>query len=200
MSRSIVSNVKAALAVTILSMPFTAHRALARQPVTISQPSKPVPLWVMQDFESKTLSKVHFLNDEEIKAAKLGQMKAQRADVREFAEMLERDHTQAKAKVVALARLLQKPLLKPLPETVQERIDTQQMQVMMQNLETIAPESFDTAYLEAMEMAHLHAIARFQQVLPRLKGTRTATLIRELLPSLMVHLERARLLQAGPRY
>lgn len=200
MSRSIVSDVKVMLAVTILSMPFTAKPALAGESVTVSQPSTPMSLWVTLDFESKMLSRLNFINEEEIKAGKLGVKKAQRPDVREFAAMLEKDHGLARQKIVYFARAYGKPLLNPLPETVQERLDIQQMQAIMKNLETIAPESFDTPYLEAMEIAHGHAIARLEDALPRLEGTATASLIRDLLPSFRVHLERARLLQSGPRY
>lgn len=88
----------------------------------------------------------------EIEAAKLAAQKAQRADVKTFAQMMIKDHTASTAKLKAAATaagLTMNP-----PAKLDERL-----QGMIDNLKAASAADFDGAYLHQQLAAHTEALA-----------------------------------------
>jgi putative membrane protein len=109
----------------------------------------------------------------EIKVSELAQSKAQSADVKQFAQQMITDHTQAGAE---LSKIAQGKNLK-VPD------DTDMMhKASMKLLQAKSGESFDSSYMEQMDKDHQKVIALFQSaassadVDPELKAFASKTL------------------------
>ena len=134
------------------------------------------------------LSKAMEMNQAEIDLSRMAQSKAQEPKVKEYADMMVQDHTQAQEKLrnaaggsEASAQL------------------TKQHQQTSDKLSKLTGTQFDKAYMDAMVRDHQAAVQMFQREAggssanttrqkPGGNGTNDADIARELLPTLQKHL------------
>jgi putative membrane protein len=120
----------------------------------------------------------------EIQSSQIAQTKAQRPEVREFAQMLITHHTQTTAALTAAARTSG---MTPPPPAL-----TPTHQEMIERLQTAAPAGFDQLYISQQVPAHEMALALHQNYAargdtPALRATAAAAV-----PIIQQHLTRAR--------
>jgi putative membrane protein len=118
----------------------------------------------------------------EVEAGKLAQTKATTPGVKEFAEMLVKDHTAANEKVKSLAAA-RKFKLPSAPSAAQ--------QDMMKTLHARSGAHFDQAYLAAQVKAHEETVAMLKSEIASGQDAETKSLARELLPTVEKHLKEA---------
>ena len=118
-------------------------------------------------------------NQHEIEAARMGQERAQNADVKAYAERMVRDHTQLGEQ------------LRPLAE--QAGVTVAPASGGMPTLETAEGEDFDRAFMEMMVADHERAVADFERAAsdPSI-GQPISDAATQALPTLEGHLEEAR--------
>jgi len=136
------------------------------------------------------LNKAMEMNQAEIDLGKMAQNKAENQMVKEYADMMVRDHTKALDE-----------LRKAAGGSQNEPSLTKEHQQMSDRLSRLSGAAFDKAYMEAMVRNHQQAIQAFQKVenagaaTTRQKpGTNTksdADIAREMLPTLQKHLTQA---------
>ena len=118
----------------------------------------------------------------EVEAGKLAQTKATSPGVKEFAEMMVKDHSAANEKVKSVAAARNLTLPKTPSEAQQDTIKT---------LHAKDGAQFDQAYLAAQVKAHEETIAMLKSEIASGQDAETKSLARELLPTVEKHLKEA---------
>lgn len=149
--------------------------------------------------EVMVLSKMHKTNQMEVKAGKLAMQKGSAEDVREYGERLMRDHQMNDDKVKKLAEEEGITLVKPEPQTQEEKKRAKHQKETMQKLQKLEGEEFDRVYLKFMVEGHEHAIKTLSKALEeKLKDPDVRELVEKSVPILQQHLELARQLRGKP--
>jgi putative membrane protein len=127
----------------------------------------------------------------EIEAGKLAMARATTPDVKEFAEMVMKDHRQAYQLLQALAQSHQVSLpTTPRPE----------QRKALRKLQMKSGAAFEQAYVAAQIKAHKESIALLKAEIQRGQDIETKAFAKELLPAIETHLEEAyRLAGQGQR-
>lgn len=136
------------------------------------------------------LSRMHAINDMEVRAGRLAQKKATTDNIRDLGERVARDHLTADQKVTAMAAEVGVDLGGPIPGGVPPPM--QQMKKMLKQLEQLEGEAFDDAYLKLMTKSHSAAISMLSQKVPQLESEELREMITTMLPILEQHLELSR--------
>ncbi|OYW77768.1 MAG: hypothetical protein B7Z37_02450 [Verrucomicrobia bacterium 12-59-8] len=118
----------------------------------------------------------------ELKLAELGVQKAERADVKAFAEMLVTDHTQANKELNALA--VEKGV------DVSAVIDPKHA-AEFQKLEKAGKADFDKEFLADMISDHKKCVSKFEAAAKDAKNSDVKMWADKMLPSLKAHLAKA---------
>jgi putative membrane protein len=138
------------------------------------------------------LSKAIEMNQAELGLSRMAQGKAQDTKVKEYADMMVQDHTEALEKLRSAAGVSENQV--PL---------TKQHQEMSDRLAGLTGDGFDKAYMEAMVRDHQQAVQTFQREVdsgggatatrqkPGTNAKNDAEIARELLPTLQKHLNSA---------
>jgi putative membrane protein len=148
--------------------------------------------------DQHTLSRIHQINQMEIKAAKLALKKSNSADVQSFANRIIRDHTDADQMVKEVAQKDHIELVSPpVPASAQERKDAVANRSAMRNLATLSDGAFETTYKKMMEDGHQKAIAYLSEVELKVKTKNIQDLIQKLLPNFQHHEALAQQLPSG---
>jgi putative membrane protein len=106
------------------------------------------------EMQAEVLTKMHLINQFEIKAGKLAEEKGSTYKVRAYGDRLHRDHTMADNKVMDFAKLYKiqfvtSPEMSNLEQTHEE---------MVSNLASLSGLDFDRKFLELMNQGHKQAI------------------------------------------
>lgn len=123
----------------------------------------------------------------ELKIAELGVQKAERADVKAFAEMLVKDHTQANKELNALATEKGVEVSAVIsPKHAEE----------FQKLEKATKADFDKEFLSEMVSAHKKCVSNFEEAAKDAKNSDLKAWAEKMLPTLKAHLAQAKELAA----
>ena len=121
---------------------------------------------------------------------KLGQLAAERAQsqqVREYGDMLKKDHTKSLQKASSLASEIGVPASSEL---------TAQQQKQFEALQKLSGDEFDTTFLSQMVSEHQTDIAKFSTQAQSGSDPAVMAYAKETLPTLQAHLERAQAIQS----
>ena len=136
------------------------------------------------------LTKAMEMNQAEINLSRMAESKAQDQKVKDYAEMMVQDHTQALEKIRSAAG-----------GSESEAPLSKEHQQMSDRLSRLSGAQFDKAYMDAMVRDHQQAVQAFQHEAntgtgntrqkPGTNNTSDADIARELLPTLQKHLTQA---------
>ena len=135
----------------------------------------------------------NFLTDairSNVAEAKLGQLAAERAQslqVRQYGEMLRKDHTQSLQKASSLASQVDTP-------AASELSDRQKSQ--FESLQKLSGQEFDTTFLSQMVRDHQENIAKFSTQAQSGSDPEVMAFAKETLPTLQAHLQHAQSIQS----
>lgn len=153
---------------------------------------------VKRQQQGDLLVKIHRINRHEIKAAELAQQRAFASAVRDFAEQMIKDHSQADEKLESLAQQLDITLQADgQPSTIAEQQMRQEHANELARLQVLAGEAFDHAYIELMVQGHEKALEAIDKGLLLLDGSPVASLLSKLRPTIAEHRAAALRLQQG---
>jgi len=141
---------------------------------------------VTDEKSSEFLKKVTNSGMAEIQLAKLAQQKATIDAVKNFAAMLERDHTAVNQQVKTLAD--QRSVA--LPTTVSD-----DKQKMYTDMDKITGKSFDKDYISMMVKAHNDGISLFDDTRSNASDIDVKNFADKTLPALKMHLDSAKAIQ-----
>jgi putative membrane protein len=141
------------------------------------------------DIDQTTLSKIHQINNMEIKMAKIAQKSASAPEVKSYADRIIRDHTDADQMVKEVAKKDHIALVSE-PVSPADKKD-------MNNLESLTGSDFDIAYQKVMTDGHQKAIKMLTDVQPQLKREDVRALVVKLLPNFAHHEALAQQLPTG---
>jgi putative membrane protein len=141
---------------------------------------------VTDEKSSEFLKKVTNSGMAEIQLAKLAQQKATIEAVKNFAAMLERDHTAVNQQVKTLAD--QRSVA--LPATISD-----DKQKMYTDMEKMTGKSFDKDYISMMIKAHGDGISLFEDTRSNASDIDVKNFADKTLPALKMHLDSAKAIQ-----
>lgn len=128
----------------------------------------------------------------ELEAAKIAAAKSSKADIKELAAMITKDHTASSAKLKALA-----PTAAPtvaLPTSLDER-----RQGLIDNLNAASAADFDKVYLTQQVAAHNEALTLLNGFADNTEAPTLAGLAKEIIPKVTMHRDHAKtMLDAMP--
>jgi putative membrane protein len=132
--------------------------------------------------DSKALAFLHHKNNEEIQAGMLASQKGSSPAVREYGEMLARDHRAADDKVSASAKA----------QGVLVMSNEKPHEDPLAKLRTLEGSDFDKAFAKEMISGHEKVISKLEKMRAEVTNSSTRQLIDDTLPTLRTHLEKAR--------
>lgn len=112
-----------------------------------------------EDANERVLAKVHAVDQSEIQMAQLTLQKSQDQKIRDFAQMMINDHTQAEQQLAPLAQQLGVGLVDFVPKSRQEIRDDRDDKATLARLQTLDGRDYDQAYINAQVKAHTKALA-----------------------------------------
>jgi len=130
------------------------------------------------------LSKMHHVNQMEVRLGTLAMRKGQSAQVREYGRRLRIDHRMSDRRVVALASR-EGIGLRAVPSTLEERRTERRLRYAR-------GDAFDRAFLDAMARGHTQVIQELRQARRDMRYPEVEQLIGNTLPALRQHRNMAR--------
>lgn len=127
----------------------------------------------------------------EIEFARLAQSKSQDEQIKQLAQMIEKDHTQANDQLKTIAQKMGLELPTSLPTDKQK---------MLQVLSAMNPQDFDTCYLLDNKMAHAKDITSFADHAKSVKDEDLRKYITAVLPRLQQHGQHVQQLASAKGY
>lgn len=124
----------------------------------------------------------------EVQLSELAQQQAQDEKVKQFAQMMVRDHTQAKQQLKQVAEKKQVELPTELPEMKQEEL---------QAFQSLQGSEFDQAYMSCMKVAHAKDVAAFQEKAQNAKDPEVKAFAAAILPTLQQHKQQVMAMTGG---
>ncbi len=134
--------------------------------------------------KADTLKLIHQANQAEIKVGTLAKSKGQSQAVKDYGDKLVNDHSSADKKVADLAKAERVDLS---VDSAAVREQKGKDEVTYNKLSKLDGAAFDTAFGKAMNDGHRDVIALLEKSQRDLKGTKTAELIKDTLPTLHQH-------------
>jgi putative membrane protein len=125
------------------------------------------------------LSKIHTVNQQEIKMAKVAMQKGHSPEVKKFAQQMIKDHTMADQKVMKLAKQ-EKITLGQYPMTAMQ-------QGQMDKLAAATGAEFDRLYMETNRTGHNMAIEMLKNAQKQTSDPKVKALVTQLLPTVEHH-------------
>ncbi|HZV62016.1 MAG TPA: DUF4142 domain-containing protein [Methylophilaceae bacterium] len=142
--------------------------------------------------DAEIVQVLHVANAAEIKAAQNAKTKAQRAEVKEFADHMIKDHTAMDSKVKGLEQKLN---LKP-QDSVLSRSLQAKANAAVATLKPLKGEAFDKGYIMSQVSMHGDVIeAARDSLLPSAQNAELKALLQEAGPKIEKHLQHAEQLQ-----
>jgi putative membrane protein len=134
------------------------------------------------------LSKIHHANTVEIKAAKLALQRSDSPEIKQVAQQIIKDHTDADTEVKQVAKADNIRLLVPLiPQNDADKKEMAEHKSEMAGLEKLHGVAFDTQYQKMMVDAHKADIAELTNVQPKLQNENARDLVEKLIPKFQHH-------------
>jgi putative membrane protein len=143
---------------------------------------------MVTDKDKETLAKLHHINQMEIKAGQMAKKNSQNKQVKQYGEMLIKDHSLADKQITALAKKENIELTMPAPTDPSEQAERQSDMDAMSRLETLKGEEFDREFSKMMVEGHQKAIDMVQTAVRQTQDSKIQGLLNKLLPVLKEHL------------
>jgi putative membrane protein len=144
-------------------------------------------VWAQQPDETKFLTDAIRGNIAEVKLGELAQQRGQAKDVREYGEMLSKDHSKSLQKANEVAKKM---------GTSAPTEPTAQQHQQYEALSKLSGTEFDTTFLSQMVRGHQEEIAKFSAQAQSGGSSDVTAYAKETLPTLRMHLEHAQSIQA----
>ena len=141
----------------------------------------------MDSGDNKFFQKIYVANETEIESSQLALSQSQSPAVKQFAQKMIDDHTQAANKLTALAASKQ--------ITLPQHLDTTH-QMMVDNLKDKSGSDFDSGYEKLQVAGHEEAITADSDEAENGSDSQTKAFANELLGTLKMHLDMAKQLQS----
>jgi len=142
--------------------------------------------------DAEIVQVLHVANTAEIKAAQNAKTKAQKTEVKQFAENMIKDHTAMDSKVRALEQKLN---LKPQDSVLSRTLQTK-ANAAIATLKPLSGAAFDKAYIMSQVSMHGDVIeAARDSLLPSVQNAELKALLQEAGPKIEMHLQHAQQLQ-----
>lgn len=157
-------------------------------------PGAPAPARAGALSDAQILDVLTVLNRGEIEAGKIAQDKAQRGEVKELADMMVGDHSQAmdRTRDLMTAAGLQNQE-SPISRKLRGDVET-----VASRLQGAATPDFDREYVESQVRMHQDALRLIDdELLPNAKNGAIVSFLKELRPKIAAHLDHARSVQRG---
>ena len=169
--------------------------------------------------DQRILSLLHFKNQKEIELGRLAATNGSSAAVKDYGNMLVREHTAADARVMAVASQTGTTLMsdaetqnmiraekaamgkdgtadKNADRTTEDRAKmadgTKEMKDPIEELRGLKGAEFDRVFAQNMVKGHQKLIAAIQKAQPQVKNEQTRQLLNEMIPTLQMHERTAR--------
>jgi putative membrane protein len=183
-----MSTVMAALLLVMARFGFAQQgappAAPTQQPTAQSQTE---PSNQANNMEAEVLSKMHQANQMEIKGGELAKSKAADAHVRNYADLLVKDHKVADKMIQDLARKQGITLTEPMPKTDEEKSQMEMQKQAMAELESLSGPEFDRKFLAINKQAHDMAVQMTTTAAQQLKPGPVQMLVSRMVPILKQH-------------
>jgi len=141
----------------------------------------------LTDKDTECLAKLHHDNQMETKMGELAKKNGQSKQVKQFGEMLIKDHGLADKQVSALAKKKNIDLTMPPPKDESERAERQSKMDSMNKLETLKGDEFDREFARMMVEDHQKAIDLVTTTEKQTQDSKIQSLLNKLLPVLKEH-------------
>jgi len=146
-----------------------------------------LPLSAQQADQTNFLADAIRGNVAEVKLGQLAAERAQSQQVREYGEMLRKDHTQSLDKASRLASQIDVPAASELSARQQKQFEA---------LQKLSGDEFDTTFLSQMVRDHQETIAKFSTQAQTGSDPEVMAFAKETLPTLQAHLQHAQSIQS----
>ena len=133
--------------------------------------------------DANFVKKVADANMTELQLAKVALENAEKQDVKDFANRMEKDHGNAQNQLKSIAEKMNVP--------IPEKVSTQHQQTI-DRLSKLKGEAFDKAYAKAMVDDHTKVVAMFEKTEGKLQNPDLKKFAQDTLPTLKEHLELAK--------
>jgi putative membrane protein len=138
--------------------------------------------------DSEVLAKLHHINDMEVKAGQLAKKNGQAKQVKQFGDLLIKDHTMADKQITALAKKKNIDLTMPPPKDEDEKAERQANMDTMDKLGTLKGDEFDREFTRMMVDGHQQAVDMVEAAVKQTTDAKVQSLLNKLLPVLREHL------------
>jgi putative membrane protein len=147
-----------------------------------------LPASAQQADQTNFLADALRANIAEVKLGQLAAERAQNLQVRQYGDMLRKDHTKSLEKASSLASEIGIPASSEL---------TDQQRKQFESLQKLSGEEFDTTFLSQMVREHQTDIAKFSAQAQSGSDPEVMAFAKETLPTLQAHLQRAQSIQSA---
>lgn len=175
-------NVLLLLVSVLVLVLITTQSGVAFTNPTFSDERSEQPVWLRDTADADFAMKAAIGGMKEVEAGKIAKDKASGERVKEFAEMMIRDHSKANEELKALASKKGVTLPDDLP---------QDKQALIENLQQLSGSAFDKEYINMMIMDHEKTIDLFQKGSTSAKDEEIRDWAKGKLPVLKMHLKSA---------
>jgi len=165
---------KIPLSVAVFSLQFT----LAHGENKTNQAKTPMPV-------ADVLARIHWSNQHEMQVGQLIKTKGATREIRNYGDRLFRDHQNADAKILALARDHKITINDPTPLSEHEKAMMARARELPGELESLTGAELERRFLAAMKTDHEESIRMLQSV--DTGDRRTQRLVRKIVPILQQH-------------
>jgi putative membrane protein len=142
--------------------------------------------------DEQILQLLHTANAGEIEQAKIAQRKSKNGQVKHFASMMVKDHTDADRKGQDVAAKLNN---KPMPSATNTKLESDARQ-MTSSMSTRTGADFDQAYIDAQVKEHQQLLDLIDtQLLPSAKSADVKNVVQTVRPKVQSHLQEAQDIQ-----
>jgi len=147
-----------------------------------------LPASAQQADQTNFLADALRANIAEVKLGQLAAERAQNLQVRQYGDMLRKDHTKSLEKASSLASEIGVPASSEL---------TDQQRKQFESLQKLSGEEFDTTFLSQMVREHQTDIAKFSAQAQSGSDPEVMAFAKETLPTLQAHLQQAQSIQSA---
>ena len=137
--------------------------------------------------EAEVLSKMHQANVMEIKAGELAKAKATEAHIRNYGDLLAKDHKVADKMIQDLARKQGIQLTEPMPKNDEEKAAMEMQKQAMAELESLSGPEFNRKFVAFNKQAHDMAVQMTTTASQQLKPGPVQMLVSRMVPILQQH-------------
>jgi len=198
----------------VTTNPAVSNQPYSSRPADLNAAGQPQVFASSATADQKILSLLHFKNQKEIELGHLAATNGSSAAVKDYGNMLIREHTSADSRVMTVASQTGTTLMndaetqnmiraekaamskdamgKDLKDREKMADDSQVMKDPIEELRGLNGADFDKAFAQKMVKGHEKLAAAIEKAKPQVKNEQTRQLLNELLPTVRMHEKMAR--------